>query len=506
MVMKRKPIVLVILDGWGYNPNPDHNAIMAANTPTWDALWREQPHGLLEASGHAVGVPDGQMGNSEVGHLHMGVGRPMAQSLLRINEAIAEGVFEQNPVLNQAIDETLKANKALHIMGLSSAGGVHSHENHINAIIDLAKSKGCNKLYFHAILDGRDTPPQSAEASLLQTHCPVNSIIGRYYAMDRDTRWDRIEQAYNMLTTGQALFQATDAKTALQMAYERGENDEFVKPTLIETVDKPFQPINDGDCVLFMNFRADRARQLTQAFIDKDFDGFTRNKVIALQSFVSLTEYAKSLDTAIAFPPLEITHSFGACVSENGLKQLRITETEKYAHVTFFFNGGIETPFKGEDRKLITSAKVAYYDEKPEMSANEITTDLVKAIHEQSHDTIICNFANPDMVGHTGNFAATVKACETIDNCLNKIVTALKEVNGELLITADHGNAEKMYNSDTGQIHTAHTSNVVPVIYFGRPAQIREHGLLYDIAPTLLYLLGLEKPAEMTGQSLVAFQ
>lgn len=504
--MQRKPIVFIILDGWGYNPDREYNAIMQAKTPTWDYLWEHCPHGLLQASGHAVGVPDGQMGNSEVGHLHMGAGRPVPQSLLRINQAIESGEFAKNEALNNALNLAKAKQKAVHILGLLSPGGVHSHENHINAMLDLAKNKGSEKVYFHAILDGRDTPPRSALASLEQVHGKVSSIIGRYFAMDRDKRWPRTERAYDLLTLGKADFTAEDAKTALEMAYARGENDEFVQPTIIQNPDHPFQAIQDGDVVIFMNFRADRARQLSHALIDANFQGFKRQKVVTLSEFVTLTEYAKDLPSVVAFPTQDITHSFGECVSEHGLKQLRIAETEKYAHVTFFFNGGIEPPFPGEDRILISSPKVAYYDEKPEMSAFEITAKLTSVIEEQLYDVIICNYANPDMVGHTGNFPATMKACEAIDQCLTQIVSALKKVHGELLITSDHGNAEKMYDNKTHQIHTAHTDNLVPYLYFGRPAEAHPQGVLYDIAPTLLYLLGIEQPKEMTGKSLVKFK
>lgn len=504
-------MLLLVLDGFGYREQHNHNAIAAAKMPVWHDLWTNYPHTLLEASGHAVGLPYGQMGNSEVGHLTMGAGRTVYQDFTRIEQAIDEGTFFSNKVLIGAIEKAKRHNKAVHIMGLLSPGGVHSHEDHIHAAIELASILDQQKLYVHAFLDGRDTPPQSAMTSLqsldkeLQqlAHGKIASIVGRYYAMDRDKRWERIQAAYDLLTLGKTDYHAENAEQALQMAYARGETDEFVKPTTMND----FVPIEDGDVVIFINYRADRARQLTRAFIDPGFNFFTRQVVPKLAEFVSLTEYAKDINTSIAFPPQTLEDVLGDYVAKQGLTQLRIAETEKYAHVTFFFNGGIERLSKGEERILVPSAKVATYDLQPEMSAPEVTEKLVEAIKQQQFDLIICNFANPDMIGHTGDFAATVKALEVIDACLGKIVSALQEVNGEMIITADHGNAECMFDEKTNQPHTAHTSDPVPMIYMGRSAQIsRENGTLADIAPTILYLMNLSKPSAMTGQSLVVLK
>jgi len=510
-----KPLVLIILDGWGQREDPKANAIAQAHKPCWDALWKNHPHALLSGSGQCVGLPDGQMGNSEVGHMNMGAGRVIHQDLTRIDLAIENGEFFQNPVLCTALDQARDTHKALHIIGLLSPGGVHSHEQHFYALLELAAKHGVKTVYIHAFLDGRDTPPRSALHSLnaLNEKCQqlgcgqIVSLIGRYYAMDRDQRWERTQKAYELLIKGKADFQAKDASSGLEQAYQRGENDEFVQATQIGSSPVVIQ---DGDVVIFMNFRADRARQLTAALLldpanpslrsgprDEGFKGF--------DSFVSLTQYDKNLKTQVAFPPQPLRHILAEYLSELGLKQLRMAETEKYAHVTYFFNGGIEKPFPGEDRVLIPSPKVATYDLKPEMSAPELTQKLVQAIRQQQYDVIICNYANPDMVGHSGNFEATVKAIETIDTCLSQIIQALKEVSGEALITSDHGNAELMFDEKTQQAHTAHTHELVPALYVGRPGKtIKEKGVLADLAPTLLYLLGIPKPAEMTGESLFA--
>jgi 2,3-bisphosphoglycerate-independent phosphoglycerate mutase len=510
MSTQPRPLVLIILDGWGYREEHDANAIAAAHKPHWDYLWKNCPHVLISGSGSCVGLPDGQMGNSEVGHLNMGAGRVVHQDLTRIDSAIADGEFFKNPVLTNTFDQVKKSGNAVHVMGLLSPGGVHSHENQIIALLKLAEQYQIDKIYFHAFLDGRDTPPRSAVASieLLMQACvkakrgKIASIIGRYYAMDRDKRWERVQQAYDLLTSGAAEFHASNALAALQLAYARGENDEFVKATSIHATGKPPIVINDGDSVIFMNFRADRARELTHAFIDRDFQDFPRQSW-PQTNFVTLTEYDATFKVPVAFAPEPLTHIFGEYISELGLRQLRIAETEKYAHVTFFFNGGVETPYPGEDRVLVPSPKVATYDLQPEMSAPELTTQLVAAIKSGTYDVIICNFANPDMVGHTGNFAATVKAIETIDHCLAKITQALGETGGEAIITADHGNAELMFDKKTGQAHTAHTSELVPVLYYGRTAHpVKTNGILSDIAPTLLYLMGLSKPPEMTGAPL----
>ena len=507
-----RPITLIILDGWGYREDPEANAIAAAHKPNWDHLWKTCPHTLLSGSGRCVGLPEGQMGNSEVGHLNMGAGRIVYQDFSRIDLAIEQGDFFQNTVLIQALDLAKNNNKALHIMGLLSPGGVHSHEKHIHAILKLAAKKQVSDVYIHAFLDGRDTPPRSAETSLtsLNALCEslgcgqIISLIGRYYAMDRDNRWDRIQQAYDLLVSGKADYHATNAKEGLRLAYERGETDEFVKPTSIHPTGVTPITINDGDSIIFMNFRSDRAREITRAFTDPNFNDFVRKKWPQLGTFACLSEYDSRFSLPVAFPPQTLNHIFADIISKRGLKQLRIAETEKYAHVTFFFNGGIESPYPGESRILIPSPNVATYDLQPEMSAMELTTRLVHEIHSKQYDVIICNFANSDMVGHSGDFAATVKAIETIDICLGKISHALQEVGGELLITADHGNAEKMFDCETNQPHTSHTSDPVPFIYQGRPAQIAiQNGKLSDIAPTLLYLLNIPKPAEMTGKNLV---
>jgi 2,3-bisphosphoglycerate-independent phosphoglycerate mutase len=511
MSTRPRPLALIILDGWGYREDPTANAIAAANKPHWDYLWQHYPHTLVAGSGRCVGLPEGQMGNSEVGHLNMGAGRVVHQDLTRIELAIEDGSFFVNPVLSTAINQAVQADKAIHVLGLLSPGGVHSHENQIFALLEMAVKQGATKIYVHAFLDGRDTPPQSAMASLekLSACCErlkygkIASIVGRYYAMDRDKRWDRVQLAYDLITAGVAPFHAPDACTGLQLAYLRGENDEFVQPTSLHAVGEPAHFIEDGDTVIFMNFRSDRAREITHALVDRNFAAFPRAVWPQTQAVVTLTEYDPEFPVQVAFVPYRLTHILGEYLSEAGLQQLRIAETEKYAHVTFFFNGGIETPYPGEDRILISSPKVATYDLKPEMSAPELTTRLIEEINSQKYDVIICNFANPDMVGHTGNFNATVKAIETIDACLAQITQALIVTGGEALITADHGNAELMFDETTGQPHTAHTKELVPLIYIGRQAiTVKSIGVLSDIAPTMLYLLGLVKPAEMTGEPL----
>lgn len=507
-----RPLTLIILDGWGYREDDEDNAIAKAQKPNWDQLWKNYPHALIEGSGRAVGLPHGQMGNSEVGHLNIGAGRIVHQDLTRIDSAIESGEFFQNATLMDALKLAKKTNKAVHVMGLLSPGGVHSHEKQIHAMIEFAAQQKVPSLYIHAFLDGRDTPPKSAMSSLEkvtalchQLKCgQIASLIGRYYAMDRDKRWERIEEAYDLLVEGKADYQAMNAELGLKLAYERGENDEFVRATSIHPNNSPPVTINDGDVVIFMNFRSDRAREITQAFIDPDFQGFVRKKWPKLSAYVCLSEYDKRFPAQIAFQPQSLTNIFADYVSRLGLKQLRIAETEKYAHVTFFFNGGIELPYPGEDRVLIPSPKVATYDLQPEMSAPELTDRLIQEIKSDRYDVIICNFANPDMVGHTGSFKAAVQAIETIDGCLGKIISALQGVGGEALITADHGNAEQMFDKQTNQPHTAHTSDPVPFIYIGRKAEISEkNGKLSDISPTMLYLMHIPQPQEMTGKSLV---
>lgn len=506
-----RPLALIILDGWGYREELEANAIAQAKKPFWDELWQKYPHTLISGCGLCVGLPYGQMGNSEVGHLNMGAGRVVYQDLTRIDAAIEDKTFFSTPVLTKTIDQAVQSQKAIHVLGLLSPGGVHSHERQIQALITLASQRHAKQVYFHAFLDGRDTPPKSAKSSIdalteqfHQLQCgKIVSIIGRYYAMDRDKRWERIEKAYHLLTLGEAEYHAENAEAALQLAYDRNETDEFVHATSIHAPGEIPIKIHDGDTVIFMNFRADRAREITRAFVDPDFTGFHR-RAWPKVSFVSLTEYDTTLNTQIAFAAESLNNLLGEYLSKHHFKQLRIAETEKYAHVTFFFNGGVEKPYPGEDRILIPSPKVATYDLQPDMSAPEVTDKLVKAIQTEKYDVIICNFANPDMLGHTGNLSATIQAIETIDTCLQKIITALQAVGGEALITADHGNAEMMFDHHTHQPHTAHTHELVPFIYMGRHATIaKEKGVLSDIAPTMLYLMGLLQPIEMTGQSLV---
>ncbi len=512
MTHQPRPLALIILDGWGYREDIQANAIALAKKPYWDHLWQSYPHLLLDTSGHAVGLPDEQMGNSEVGHLNMGAGRIVHQDLTRIDLAIANGDFFENSLLVNTIEQTIKAKKAIHILGLLSPGGVHSHERHIHALLKLAAEHSASQVYIHVFLDGRDTPPRSAENSLLALentchalHCgKIVSIVGRYYAMDRDKRWERTQMAYHLITQGTALYDATDAITALHLAYARGENDEFVQATCIQERKTVPITMNEGDAVIFMNFRADRARQLTKAFIDPLFNSFTRTQWPKV-NFITLTEYDAAFKLPNIFPSKALSNILAEYVSRLGLRQLRIAETEKYAHITFFFNGGIEKAYPGEDRILIPSPKVATYDLQPEMSASEVTERLVAEIKSQRYDMIICNFANADMVGHTGHLAATIKAIETIDHCLSKIIPALHAVGGEALITADHGNAEMMFDNKTQQPHTAHTLQLVPLVYVGRKATMtKPDGLLSDIAPTMLYLLNIPQPSEMTGQPLFA--
>jgi len=502
--MKKKTIALIILDGWGYSESAESNAIMAANKPNWDNLWENYPHTLISGSGTDVGLPDQQMGNSEVGHLNLGSGRVVYQDFSRISKAITDGEFQQNPAISKAINSAIENDKAIHIMGLLSDGGVHSHIDHIKAVMKLADEKGANKIYLHGFLDGRDTPPKSAQQYIDEIDelgsGRIASLIGRYYAMDRDNRWDRVELAYKMLTESDEGEHFDNATEALAAAYDRGENDEFVKPSLIGEPVK----IEAGDAVIFMNFRADRAREITRAFVDTDFEGFARESKIALADFVMLTQYADSIDTACAYHPVRLAKVLGEHLQDLGKTQLRIAETEKYAHVTFFFSGGVEQPFEGEDRELIPSPKVATYDLQPEMNAPLLTDKFVAAIESNQYDFIICNFANPDMVGHTGNFEATVKAIEALDSCIARIIKSLQENGGEAMITADHGNAEKMSDHQTGQPHTAHTNFLVPFIYVGRKAKVTTNkGVLSDVAPSLLSIAGLPIPKEMTGKPLM---
>ena len=504
-----KPVALIILDGWGYSEDPEYNAILGARKPHWDRLWQSCPHTLIRTSGNYVGLPPDQMGNSEVGHLNLGAGRVVYQEFTRISEAIRNGSFYENRTLTLAVDAALARGKAVHILGLLSPGGVHSHEDHIHAMVQLAVQRGA-RLYLHAFFDGRDTPPKSAAASIQAMESLFSrigggrfaSVIGRYYAMDRDHRWPRIQKCYDLITQGAAQYCAPSAMAALEQAYARGETDEFVQATAILENGEPVR-MEDGDAVVFMNYRSDRARQITRALIEPHFDGFHRAAWPRLSAFVTLTEYNKDFHVPVAFPPERLTNTFGEYVAQLGLRQLRIAETEKYAHVTFFFNGGVETPFPGEDRVLVPSPKVATYDLQPQMSAPEVADKLIEAIQSGRYDTIICNFANTDMVGHTGHYEAAVEAVEAVDACLGRVIEAIRRVGGEALITADHGNAEKMRDDSTGQAHTAHTSNLVPLIYIGRPGELAAAGSLADVAPTMLMLMGLPQPAEMRGHSLV---
>ncbi len=507
----KKPLVLLILDGWGYREERESNAILQANTPVMDKLWAEYPHTLISGSGLDVGLPDGQMGNSEVGHVNLGSGRVVYQDFTRITKAIQDGDFFTNPVLVEATQQAVRQGKAVHLMGLLSPGGVHSHEDHIIAMIDLAKQQGATEIYLHAFLDGRDTPPRSAEASLqrVEDHFrtigvgQVASVIGRYFAMDRDKRWDRVQAAYDLLTQGKAEFSATTAVDALKAAYSRDENDEFVKATAIKNPAGDVIKMQQGDSLIFMNFRADRARQFSRAFIDADFSGFNREYQPQLSSFVMLTEYAADIKAPCAYPPESLNNVLGEWLAKHQKTQLRISETEKYAHVTFFFSGGREDVFDGEQRILVPSPNVATYDLQPEMNSTELTNKLVDAIHSGEFDVIICNYPNGDMVGHTGILSAAIKAVEAVDQCIGRVVEALQQVGGECLITADHGNAEQMMDPESGQAHTAHTSDPVPLIYVGRHAAVTSGGILSDIAPTMLHLMGMPIPPEMTGKILM---
>lgn len=509
-MVKKNRVVLIVLDGWGYRDNPNQNAIAAAHTPQWTHWWQTCPHVLLHASGDAVGLPEGQMGNSEVGHMHIGAGRKILQDLTFINQAIATGEFAHNPVLLRMIHDAKQTQKAIHVMGLFSPGGVHSHQNHLFAFLKLCAEQQFFQVHIHLFLDGRDTPPKQIKDDLhtlrtiLQTYPvgAVRSISGRYWAMDRDQRWPRIEPVYQLLTTGHSPHHYAQVEDAIDAYYAQELSDEFFPPTQIGTPTS----ITDGDALFYFNFRADRAKQLTTAFLAPDFQAFKRQTVPNLAHFVSMTQYDPHLNTEPAFPPRHLHHTFGEVLAQYKLRQLRIAETEKYAHVTFFFNGGDTRTFPLEERILIPSPQVATYDLQPEMSVPQLTTAMVNAILAQQFDVIICNFANADMVGHSGDFQATITAIEAIDQALQKIGTAIRQVNGHLFITADHGNAEFMFDEQHQQPHTAHTCSPVPFLYVGDPQrQFRNtSGSLIDIAPTILSLLGIQPPADMTGQILWA--
>lgn len=508
----RTPHVLIILDGWGHREDTDANAIALAQTPVWDRLWRDQPHSLISGSGLDVGLPDGQMGNSEVGHMNLGTGRVVDQDFTRITKAISDRSFHQNPVLTELCTDLSDSGQALHIFGLLSPGGVHSHEDHIKAAVELAHESGVERVYVHGFLDGRDVPPKSAEPSIenIQNHLTdlgiggIATLTGRYFAMDRDNRWDRVKSAYQAIAEAESEFTYEDPMSALSAAYERGENDEFVQASIIKQGGEVVR-INDGDSVLFINFRADRAREITRAFTEPQFTEFSVDTRPKLARFVTLTEYAADLNVEVAFKPSDMKNGLGEFLANHDKTQLRIAETEKYAHVTFFFSGGQEALFKGEKRELIPSPDVATYDLQPEMSAPELTEKLCAAIDSGDFDFIVCNYANGDMVGHTGDLDAAIQAVECVDRCLEQICAAVARQQGHCLITADHGNVEQMKDHQTGQAHTAHTSELVPLIYYGdaEMSLANNGGKLSDIAPTILGLMELEQPQEMTGKSLI---
>lgn len=511
--MSKKPTVLMILDGYGLNEKTEGNAVAEANTPVMDGLMRDCPFVKGNASGMAVGLPDGQMGNSEVGHLNMGAGRIVYQELTRITKEIEDGVFFENEALMAAMENCKNNNSDLHLFGLLSDGGVHSHNTHMYALLEMAKRNGIENVYLHAFLDGRDTPPASGKDFVKEAMDKmeeigvgqVATVMGRYYVMDRDNRWDRVEKAYNALVLGEGETAACGL-CAVQNSYDKEETDEFVKPTVIMKDDKPVATVKEKDSIIFYNFRPDRAREITRAFCDDKFDGFERRKGFFSTTFIAFTEYDVTIPNKIvAFHKVEITNTFGEFLAKNGLKQLRTAETEKYAHVTFFFNGGIEEPNEGEERLLVNSPKVATYDLQPEMSAYKVCDGLVDAIKSDKYDVIIINFANPDMVGHTGIEDAAIKAVEAVDECVGRAVEAIKEVDGQMFICADHGNAEQLVDYESGAPFTAHTINPVPFILvnYDEKYTLREGGCLADIAPTLIQMMGLQQPEEMTGKSLL---
>lgn len=512
MSTQPKPVALIILDGFGEREDATDNAISKANTPTWDKLKSEYPRVLINTSGEAVGLPDGQMGNSEVGHMNLGAGRIVYQNFTRINKSIKDGEFFENPALVNAMDAAISKGKAVHLLGLLSPGGVHSHSDHIKSLASMAAKRGAKAIYVHGILDGRDVAPQSAQpfieemeahmASLgLGDKAKLATLVGRYYAMDRDNRWDRVQKAYDMYTQGKATYQAANGVEGLLASYERDIHDEFIDDTILGDAVK----IEDGDSIIFANFRPDRAREITRAFVEDNFDGFTRTARPQLSDFVMMTEYAADIKTSCAFPPTAMVNDLGEYVSNLGKTQLRIAETEKYAHVTFFFSGGREDTYPGEERILINSPDVATYDLKPEMSAPEVTDKLVEAIENQAYDLIVCNYANGDMVGHTGVFDAAVKAVEALDTCLQRVTDAILKVGGECLITADHGNCEQMLDTNGGPMtqHTTGPVNLIHVSQQGKAVNLKAGGSLCDIAPTLLNMMGEGQPAEMTGHSLL---
>ena len=502
----KKPLVLMILDGYGMGKK-EGNAILASNKPNMDRLFAQYAHTNIGASGLDVGLPDGQMGNSEVGHTNIGAGRIVYQELTRITKAIADGDFYENDTLVKAVNHAIDNGKALHLMGLLSNGGVHSHNTHLYAILELCKKMGLSEVYIHAFLDGRDVPPSSAKGFVeeLENKCEeigvgkIATVMGRYFAMDRDNRWDRVEKAYSAIVYGEGK-KAKCGACAVQASYDDGKMDEFVEPTVCETG----KTLQDGDSVVFFNFRPDRAREITRTFVDDNFDGFVRKGGRKNVMFVCFTRYDATMpNVEVVFKPQSLANTFGEYISDKGLTQLRIAETEKYAHVTFFFNGGVEKQYDGEDRILVKSPAVATYDLKPEMSAFEITEKMVDAVKSGKYDVVVLNFANCDMVGHTGIFDAAIKAVEAVDTCVGEVCNAVEEMNGTVLVTADHGNADKMLEDDGVSPFTAHTTNLVPFIVVGEKCELRNDGVLADIAPTMLKLLGLPQPKEMTGKSII---
>ena len=509
--MKDKVTMLMILDGFGDNPNKDGNAIKLANTPNIDKLMKKYPNTDIYTSGKYVGLPDGQMGNSEVGHTNIGAGRIVYQELTRITKSIEDGDFFSNQELISAIENCKKNNSKLHILGLVSDGGVHSHIRHLYGLLELAKRRDFEDVYVHCFLDGRDTPPASAEGYIIKLQekmqekgiGKIASISGRFYSMDRDKRWQRVQKCYDALVKGEGI-KANSAVKAIEDSYQKEVFDEFVEPTVICNGEEPIAKIEENDSVIFFNFRPDRAREITRAIVDKDFNEFETKKMNVY--FVCFTNYDETMPNVhIAFKKETLHNTFGEVVSKAGLTQLRIAETEKYAHVTFFFNGGEEKQYPGEDRILVPSPKVETYDQKPEMSAYEVTDKVVEALENDKYDAVILNFANTDMVGHTGSLEAAIKAVEAVDKCVGRIVKVIEEKKGNLIITADHGNAEQMIDYKTGEPHTAHTTNPVPIILItdNPNYKLKENGKLADLAPTMLDLMGLEKPEEMTGESLL---
>ncbi len=512
--MAFRPITLIIIDGWGVETDPAYSAKAQARIPFYNSLLEKYPNTTLTASGEDVGLPEGQMGNSEVGHLNIGAGRVVYQDYTRINLAIRNGEMQKNPVIAGAMDKAAGGGSSLHLMGLLSDGGVHSDQAHLHALMKMAMDRGVRDIIVHAFMDGRDTPPQSGLGYMeklmrfiddngMGDTARIGTVSGRYYAMDRDNRWDRIEKAYDAIVLGEGE-KAASADGAIRQAYEKGRTDEFIVPTVIVEGGAPAGLIKDGDSVIFFNFRTDRTREITRAIALDDFRGFDRKSRPKLSGFVCMTEYDKTFNLPVAFPPVSLMNILGEVIAAKGLTQLRIAETEKYAHVTFFFNGGVETPFKNEDRCLIPSPRdVATYDLKPEMSALQVTDEVIKRIESGKYDVVIMNFANPDMVGHTGIMDAAVKACETVDSCLSRIIPEVISKGGAAFVMSDHGNVERMYDPADKEPYTAHTSNKVPFILCREGYALKGGGRLGDVAPTILEIMGIEKPREMTGKSLI---